>query len=101
VLSRDLASRNHYPAIDILPSVSRTMPEVTTLEHRLRAGAVREWLATLRDNEDLVSVGAYVPGSNPRIDTALAKRDAIGRFLCQPPDMAVRLSDNIAALQAL
>ncbi|MEO8483126.1 MAG: FliI/YscN family ATPase [Acidobacteriota bacterium] len=101
VLSRDLAARNHYPAIDILPSISRTMPEVTALEHRMKAGVLREWLATLRDNEDLVSVGAYVPGSNPRIDTALAKRDAIGRFLCQPPDMAVRLSDNIAALQAL
>jgi flagellar biosynthesis/type III secretory pathway ATPase len=68
VLSRDLAARNHYPAIDVLHSISRTMPEVTTPEHRLRAGAVREWLATLRDNEDLVSVGAYVPGSNPRID---------------------------------
>jgi FliI/YscN family ATPase len=101
VLSRDLAARNHYPAIDILPSISRTMPEVTTPEHRLKAGALREWLATLRDNEDLVSVGAYVAGTNPRIDTALAKRDAISRFLCQPPDMAVRLSDNIAALQAL
>jgi FliI/YscN family ATPase len=101
VLSRDLAARNHYPAIDILPSISRTMPEVTSLEHRLKAGQLREWLATLRDNEDLVSVGAYVAGSNPRIDTALAKRDAIGRFLCQPPDMAVRLSDNSAALQAL
>jgi flagellum-specific ATP synthase len=101
VLSRDLASRNHYPAIDILPSISRTMPDVTTLEHRMRAAAVRDWLATLRDNEDLVSVGAYVPGSNPRIDTALAKRDAIGRFLCQSADMDVRLPDSVSALMAL
>jgi flagellum-specific ATP synthase len=101
VLSRDLAARNHYPAIDILPSVSRTMPEVTTPDHRLRAAAVREWLATLRDNEDLVSVGAYVPGSNPRIDTALAKREAIGRFLCQSADATVRLDEAIAALSAL
>jgi flagellum-specific ATP synthase len=101
VLSRDLASRNHYPAIDILPSISRTMPDVTTLEHRAKAAALRDWLATLRDNEDLVSVGAYVPGSNPRIDSALAHRDAIGRFLCQSADTNGRLADAITALQAL
>ena len=101
VLSRDLAARNHYPAIDVLPSVSRTMPSVTTVEHRTKAGQVREWLSTIRDNEDLVSVGAYVPGSNPRIDAALAHREAIGRFLCQPADMGGRLADAVDALQAL
>ena len=101
VLSRDLASRNHYPAIDILPSISRTMPQVTTAEHRAKAAQFRDWLATIRDNEDLVSVGAYVAGSNPRIDTALAHRDAIGRFLCQPADTAGRLTDSIQALAAL
>jgi flagellum-specific ATP synthase len=101
VLARELAARNHYPAIDILHSVSRTMPDVTTIEHRAKAGAVREWMATLRDNEDLVSVGAYVPGSNPRIDAALARRDAIDRFLCQPADTAGRLSDALDALNAL
>jgi FliI/YscN family ATPase len=101
VLSRDLAARNHYPAIDVLHSVSRTMPDVTTPEHRKRAGDVREWLATLRDTEDLVSVGAYVPGSNPRVDGALARRDALTRFLCQPADTADRLTDAIQALGAL
>ena len=101
VLSRDLASRNHYPAIDILPSVSRTMPQVTSLEHRARAGQVREWLATVRDNEDLVSVGAYVPGSNARIDTALARKDAVNQFLCQAADTPGRLADAISALKAL
>jgi FliI/YscN family ATPase len=101
ILSRDLAARNHYPAIDILPSVSRTMPAVTSPEHRLQAAGVREWMATLRDNEDLVSVGAYAAGSNPRIDAALARRDAIGRFLCQPADTSVRLTDAIRSLGAL
>ena len=101
VLSRDMAARNHYPAIDILPSVSRTMPSVTSLEHRTKAALVREWLATIRDNEDLVSVGAYVPGSNPRIDNALAHRDAVNRFLCQPADMGGRLTDAIEALIGL
>jgi len=101
VLSRDLAARNHYPAIDILPSVSRTMPDVTTPDHRLKAGMLRDWLATLRDSEDLVSVGAYVAGSTPRIDTALARRDAIERFLCQPADQGGRLADAVTALLAL
>jgi FliI/YscN family ATPase len=101
VLSRDLASRNHYPAIDILPSVSRTMPDVTTAEHRARAASVRDMLATIRDNEDLINVGAYVAGSNARIDQALARREAINRFLCQPADMDVRLADAIAALDTL
>jgi flagellum-specific ATP synthase len=101
VLSRDLAARNHYPAIDILPSVSRTMPDVTTSDHRLKAGMLRDWLATLRDSEDLVSVGAYVAGSTPRIDTALARRDAIERFLCQPADQGGRLADAVTALLAL
>ncbi len=67
VLSRDLAARNHYPAIDILPSVSRTMPSVTSAEHRTKAAQVREWLATIRDNEDLVSVGCVRAGQqSPR-----------------------------------
>jgi FliI/YscN family ATPase len=101
VLSRDLAARNHYPAIDVLPSISRTMPEVNTPQHRIQAATVRDWLATLRDNEDLVSVGAYVAGSNPRIDTALARREAISRFLCQPADMSGRLTDHITQLTAL
>jgi FliI/YscN family ATPase len=101
VLARDLAARNHYPAIDILHSISRTMPDVTTPEHRARAAAVRDWLATIRENEDLVSVGAYVAGSNPRIDLALAKREPVGRFLCQPADTGVRLADAITALESL
>jgi len=101
VLSRDLASSNHYPAIDVPHSISRTMPAVTTVEHRTRAAAVREWLATLRDNDDLISVGAYVPGSNARIDGALARREAIARFLCQSADTGGRLADAIDALNAL
>jgi FliI/YscN family ATPase len=101
ILSRDLAARNHYPAIDILHSVSRTMPAVTTLEHRQRAAAVREWLATLRDNEDLVSVGAYAAGSNPRVDAALGRREAIARFLCQSADTTVRLADAVGGLGAI
>ena len=101
VLSRDLGARNHYPAIDVLQSVSRTMPDVTTVDHRLKAGTVRDWMATLRDSEDLVSVGAYVAGSNPRIDEALAKRGDIENFLRQPADDLVSLDESRASLEAL
>jgi flagellum-specific ATP synthase len=101
VLSRDLASRNHYPAIDVLQSVSRTMPDVTSTEHRMKAGRVREWMATIRDNEDLVSVGAYVPGSNPRIDESLQRRGPIEDFLRQPADALCSFSDAIGDLGAL
>jgi FliI/YscN family ATPase len=101
VLSRDLAARNHYPAIDVLQSVSRTMPDVTGVEHRMKAGQVRGWMATMRDSEDLVSVGAYVPGSNPRIDEALAKREPVAGFLRQEIEAGTRLEDAIAELLAL
>jgi FliI/YscN family ATPase len=101
VLSRDLASSNHYPAIDVLNSVSRTMPDVTTADHRLKAGQVREWLAILRDSEDLISVGAYVPGSNPKIDDAISRREAITGFLRQTPDTISALSESVDALHTL
>jgi flagellum-specific ATP synthase len=101
VLSREIAARNHYPAIDILQSVSRTMPDVTSVDHRTKAGQVRQWLATIRSSEDLVNVGAYVPGSNPRIDEALASREAIEGFLKQPADRLQEYARAVEALAAL
>ena len=101
VLSRDLAARDHYPAIDILQSVSRTMPDVTTVNHRLRAGQVRQWLATLRESEDLVSVGAYVKGSSAKIDSALEHRDAVDRFLIQSLEATTGFDESISSFMAL
>ncbi|MGE0591276.1 MAG: FliI/YscN family ATPase [Vicinamibacterales bacterium] len=101
VLSRDLASRHHYPPIDILQSVSRTMPDVTEVDHRRKAAQVREWMAAIRDSEDLVSVGAYVPGSNPAIDDARSRRDAIEQFLCQESDQLCGFPDALDGLRAL
>jgi FliI/YscN family ATPase len=101
VLSRDLASRHHYPPIDILQSVSRTMPDVIGAEHRDGAARVRGWLAALRDSEDLVSVGAYVEGSNPRVDEARGKGEAIEAFLCQASDTLCAFPDAVAALGGL
>jgi len=85
-LSRSIASRGHYPAIDILESISRVMPEITPREQQQAATAVRELMATYRENEDLISIGAYRAGSNPKIDLAIAMRDEIDRFLRQQVD---------------
>lgn len=101
VLSRELAQRHHYPPIDVLQSVSRTMPDVVDVGHRRHAAKVREWLAAIRDSEDLVNVGAYVEGSNPRIDEARSKRDALDQFLCQDADTVWRFPDTAEALRAL
>jgi flagellar biosynthesis/type III secretory pathway ATPase len=101
ILSRALGARNHYPAIDVLSSVSRTMPDVTTLEHRAKAARVRDWMALIRENEDLVSVGAYIAGSNARVDDALAHRELIENFLRQPADGLVDLGTALATLQQL
>ncbi len=101
VLSRALGARNHYPAIDVLPSVSRTMPDVTSAAHRLKAGTVRDWMSLIRENEDLVSVGAYVAGSSARIDDALAHREALDGFLKQQADDLVDYESAVEALGAL
>ena len=83
VLSRALASANHYPAIDVLQSVSRVMPDVTDQAHQSAASAVRDILATYKEAEDLINIGAYVAGSNPRIDLAISKIESIRHFLRQ------------------
>ncbi|RJP81653.1 MAG: flagellar protein export ATPase FliI [Candidatus Zixiibacteriota bacterium] len=83
VLSRKLAARNHYPAVEVLESVSRLMHQVVEPKHRQAAAALLEHLAVYREAEDLINIGAYVKGSNPRIDLALKKIDAIMTFLRQ------------------
>lgn len=83
VLTRDLAHQNHFPAIDILKSISRVMNDITTLDHRHNAGMLKEILATYRKAEDLINIGAYVAGSNPKIDHAIEKIEPINAFLRQ------------------
>jgi len=82
-LSRRLASKGHYPAVDVLESLSRLMPEVTGEEHRQAAFLLRELLAAHRDHEDLISIGAYRQGSNPAVDTAIQMQAEINTFLRQ------------------
>ena len=84
VLSRKLADRGHFPAVDVLQSVSRLMPAVVSPEHRLAAQKLKEIYATYIDAEDLINIGAFAPGSNRRIDGAISLIDRINGFLVQP-----------------
>ena len=101
VLSRKLASAGHYPAVDILESVSRVMPDVTTQEHRKAATYVMDMLATYREAEDLINIGAYVKGSSQKIDKAVAMIERIRTFLRQGMNEASVLSDAIEKLMEL
>lgn len=83
VLSRRLASHNHYPAIDVLESISRLMIDVVTPEHYKLSMQFKDILATYRESEDLINIGAYAKGSNPKIDRAMEKIDAFNQFLRQ------------------
>lgn len=98
MLARALAARNHYPCIDILHSNSRLFSEVTTKEHRAAAGQVRELLAAYEKAEDLINIGAYQPGSNRRVDEAVARYDQMIGYLRQNREDAVAITDAIAQL---
>lgn len=103
VLSRALAHENHYPAIDILASVSRLMIDLASAEHQKAAALLRELLAVYTANEDLINIGAYVQGSNPRVDLAIKMYPGIQRFLRQAvqdsfsPEQTVELLKNLVA----
>ena len=92
VLDRELASRGHYPCIDVLPSVSRLMSHLVTPEVKNAAYEVRDLMATYKKSEDLINIGAYKRGSNPRIDTAIERADHINAFLKQRPEEPSQLS---------
>ncbi len=83
VLSRRLATRGHYPAVDVLESVSRVRNEVVSPGQRLQASKVLEWMAVYRESEDLINIGAYQKGSNPKVDESIARIDKINAFLRQ------------------
>jgi flagellum-specific ATP synthase len=101
VLSRELAQRGHYPAIDVLASVSRLMTEVATDEHRKAALDVRHLMAIYKNAEDLIQIGAYSAGSNAQTDRAIHYRDAINQFLIQRPDEPSVWETTGAALQGI
>ena len=93
VLSRDLAHKNHYPAIDILNSVSRLMSTIAPKEHKQAASLARDLLATYKEAEDLINIGAYVKGTNPKIDMAIEYNDKLNGFLCQGIEEKAKFED--------
>lgn len=101
VLSRAIAAQNHFPAIDILGSVSRVMTDVVTEEHLAAAQRLRALLAVYKEAEDLIHIGAYVKGSSKQIDEAIAKIDEVNRFLCQGVFEKVTFEEMEKQLEAI
>ena len=101
VLSRKIAARNHFPAIDVLASASRVMRAVTDPAHQQWAGQMREWMALYSQAEDLINIGAYSKGANPRIDQAIAVHDRIQLFLKQGIDERASYADTLNTMHAI
>ena len=100
-LARSLADRGHYPAIDVLASLSRLMTDIAGEEHCRAATMVRSLLAAYRDHEDLISIGAYRRGGNKRVDAAIDMQDDLNAFLCQRVDQPSSIDDARQGLLAL
>jgi len=101
VLSRKIAQRNHFPAIDVLSSASRVMRSVISPEHRDWAGKIREWMATYVQVEDLLNLGAYQRGSSPRIDTVILVHDRINQLLRQGIEDGASLDETLGAMRGI
>ena len=101
MLNRKLAHKNHYPAIDVLQSISRCMSQVADKEHKATAGKIKNVLATYNDAEDLINIGAYKKGSNAGIDYAIEKIDAVNAFLMQSTDEAVAFEDTLRMMNEI
>lgn len=101
VLDRKIAQKNHYPAIDVLQSISRVMSSIVDAKHKKAAGNLKNVLATYSEAEDLVNIGAYKAGSNPSIDYALSKIDAVNEFLQQDVYEKLTFEESIRRLEEL
>jgi flagellum-specific ATP synthase len=101
VLSRKIAQKNHFPAIDVLASASRVFRAVTDEVQQDCAGKIKEWMALYNQAEDLINIGAYAKGSNPKIDQAIASIDRINLFLRQKVDETGNFDDSRALMQAI
>ena len=101
MLSRKLGHKNHYPAIDVLQSISRVMGQIATREHKAVAGKLKNVLATYNEAEDLINIGAYKSGSNKNIDYAIEKIDKVNEFLLQGVDEKFNFEDELAMLNAI
>jgi flagellum-specific ATP synthase len=98
VLSRELAHQNHFPAVDVLASVSRLFTQINTKDHRDAAGKIRDLMATYKKSEDLINIGAYVPGSNPKLDLAVTLKNEIDALLRQDILEQTAYEDTVAQI---
>jgi flagellum-specific ATP synthase len=98
MLSRKLVHKNHYPAIDVLQSISRVMSQIADNEHKMVAGKLKNVLATYNEAEDLINIGAYKSGSNRNIDYAISKIDAVNAFLMQEVESKYDFNEIIQSL---
>ena len=101
MLNRKIAQKNHYPAIDVLQSISRVMSSIVTKEHKKASGQLKNVLATYNDAEDLINIGAYKSGSNPEIDYAITKINQVNAYLMQDVDSRFLLEDELQQLYAI
>ena len=101
MLDRKLGHKNHYPAIDVLQSISRCMSQIATSEHKAAAGKLKNVLATYNEAEDLINIGAYKSGANKNIDYAIEKIDAINEFLCQDVDSKYSFDEELDMFKGL
>ena len=101
MLDRKIAHKNHYPAIDVLQSISRCMSQIAEREHKMYAGKLKNVLATYNEAEDLINIGAYKTGSNPGIDYAIQKIDEVNRFLVQDVNEKFTFEETVALLKAI
>lgn len=101
VLTRQLANKNHYPAIDVLQSISRVMSSIISKEHKKLAGECKMLMATHREAEDLINIGAYKAGSNPDIDRAIEKMKDINGFLLQDVETKYSFEDSVQILEEI
>ena len=101
VLSRKLANENHFPAIDVNASISRLMTNIVSDEHRTAAAWMRDTLSVYSKNEDLISIGAYKSGTNPRLDRAVAKIDRVNEFLMQKIDESFSIGESVEMMKRI
>ena len=101
MLNRRLAHKNHYPAIDVLQSISRCMSQIATKEHRQAAGKLKNVLATYNEAEDLINIGAYKHGSNPDIDYAIQMNKTVNEYLCQDVEEKVDFEESVEQLKQM
>ena len=101
MLDRKLAHKNHYPAIDVLQSISRCMSQIATREHKSYAGKLKNVMATYAEAEDLINIGAYKAGSNPDIDYAVSKIGAVNEFLMQDVSDKFTFEQTVSMLKEI